>query len=292
MNLLQTSLFLLSVVALSTAQAEVRVVDDAGNTVTLPQPAKRIVSLAPHVTELLYAAGAGGSLVGTVEYSDFPVAAKKIPRVGSHNAFDLEKIIALKPDLILMWQSGTVKGPVEKLRQIGIPIYASEPHILEDIAQNLRQLGMLADTESKAKLASDQFLAKLKSLRVRYRTKKPLSVFYQIWHQPLMTINGQHMISQVIELCGGRNVFASLSALAPKVSLEAVLAENPQVIVGGSVATANPNWKEDWNKWPQLRAVKDQHIFYVNPDHLQRHTPRILEGAEALCHQLEGARHQ
>lgn len=264
--------------------------DDTGNVVTLRQPAKRIVSLAPHVTELLYAVGAGGLLVGTVEYSDYPLPAKKIPRVGSHSAFDLERIVALKPDLVMVWQSGTVKSPVEKLRQMGIPIYSSEPHVIEDIARNMRQLGVLAGTEKAANKASDKFLAKLSDLKLRYHNKDTVSVFYQIWHEPLMTINGKHMISQLIELCGGRNVFANLSALAPKVNLEAVLAENPEVIVGGSVAVANPNWEEDWKKWPQLRAVKNQNIFYVNPDHVQRHTPRILQGAEVLCRQIEQAR--
>jgi iron complex transport system substrate-binding protein len=271
-------------------QAAVKVTDDAGGIVVLQQPAKRIVSLAPHVTELLYAAGAGDAIVGTVEYSDYPPSAKKLPRVGSHNAFDLERIIALKPDLVVVWQSGTIKSPVQKLRQMGIPIYSSEPKVLEDIARNLRQLGMLAGTEKIANITSDKFLAKLKTLRERYQTKNPVSVFYQIWHQPLMTINGSHMISQLIELCGGHNVFAELSALAPKISLEAVLAKNPQVIVGGSVVAANPDWKQDWNKWPQLRAVKSQHIFYVDPDLVQRHTPRILQGAEVLCQQLERVR--
>lgn len=290
MNGLQIIVFWLLVVYWPMAQALLIVTDDAGNKVTLLQPAKRIISLAPHVTELLYAAGAGDRLVGVVEHSDYPPAAKKLPRVGSYNALDLERIVALRPDLLVMWQSGTLQSPVQKLRKMGIPVYASEPRKLEDIARNLRQLGILAGTEKTARAASNQFLNTLKKLRTRYRTKKPVWVFYQIWNRPLMTINGKHMISQIIELCGGRNIFSGLSALAPKISLEAVLAKNPQVIVGGSVAKANPNWKKDWNKWPQLSAVKNQDIFYVNPDHLQRHTPRILQGAEALCRKLEDVR--
>ena len=267
-----------------------KVVDDAGNHISLSQPAKRIISLAPHATELLFAAGAGEFIVGTVEHSDYPLAAKKIPRIGSHNTFDLERIVALKPDLIVIWQSGTAKAPVEKLRALGLPVFASEPQTLPDIAHNLRQLGELSGTQDIANKASEDFLEQLTQLQSRFASNETISVFYQIWHQPMMTVNGVHMISQVIELCGGKNVFAGLSALAPKISLEAVLAKNPQVIVGGSVAEANPNWKKGWSNWPQVQAVKNQHIFYVAPDFLQRQTPRILKGAEVLCEKLESVR--
>ncbi|HEC20554.1 MAG TPA: cobalamin-binding protein [Gammaproteobacteria bacterium] len=274
------------------AQASVSVKDDAGNTVTLAKPAQRIISLAPHVTELLYAAGAGNRLVGAVEYSDYPEAAKSLPRVGSYNAVDLERIIALKPDLVVVWQSGTLKGSVQKLRQMGVPVFASEPQTLEDIAQNLRRLGQLAGTDKTASAAAERFLTGLNRLRARYGHSEPVSVFYQVWQQPLMTIGGRHMISQVIELCGGRNIFAGLSALAPRVSLESVLAKNPQVIVGGGVTENNPQWKEYWQQWPQIRAVKNSHVYSVNPDLLQRQTPRILLGAEVLCEQLEQVRNK
>ena len=270
--------------------ATISVTDDAGNRLTLAQPAMRIISLAPHVTELLFAAGAGEQLVGTVEHSDYPQAAKNITRIGSHNAIDLERIVALKPDLIVVWQSGTAVAPVEKLRQLGLPVYASEPETLQDIARNLRDLGTLAGTQASANTASNAFLEKLSQLKLRYAAEKTVSVFYQVWHQPMMTVNGAHMISQVIELCGGHNVFADLPALAPKISLESVLLKDPQVIIGGSVVEANPDWKKDWDKWPQIRAVKEQQIFYINPDYLQRQTPRILEGAELLCEKLESVR--
>lgn len=270
--------------------AEISLVDDAGNTVSLQNPARRIISLAPHVTELLYAAGAGEYIVGAVSYSDYPEVAKKLPRIGGYNAFDLEAIMALRPDVVVAWKSGNPDGPVQKLRDLGIPVYFSEPQALEDVAHNLRQLGKLAGTHKLAQAASDGFLAQLKNLRARYQAQQTVSVFYQIWHQPLMTINGEHIISQVISLCGGRNVFAKLPMLAAKISREAVLAENPEVIVGGGVAAANPNWKQDWYQWPRMRAVKNKSLFYINPDLIQRHTPRILQGTEVLCRQLAQVR--
>jgi iron complex transport system substrate-binding protein len=282
--------FWLGVATLAAADISVR--DDSGASVSLPKPAQRVISLAPHVTELLYAAGGGDAVVGAVSYSDYPPAAKRLPRVGSYNAFDLEAIVALQPDLIVAWKSGNPSSPVEKLRQLGIPVFLSEPHALEDVASNLRRLGQLLGSETVADAASEAFLARLAALRSAYQGKAPVSVFYQVWYQPLMTINGEHLISQVIELCGGRNVFADLPTLAPKVSLEAVLAKNPEAIVAGSAADKHPQWKQDWRRWPQLRAVQQDNLVYVNPDLLQRHTPRILQGASTLCRQLDQVRRQ
>ncbi len=270
--------------------ADVSVVDDAGRTVTLAAPAQRIVSLAPHVTELLYAAGAGKYIVGTVSYSDYPAAAKKLPRVGSYNAFDLEAIVALQPDLIVAWQSANPAAALEKLQALFIPVFFSEPRQLEDVAGNLERLGKLTANEVIADAASAAFRRKLQKLRNQYREAREVSVFYQVWHQPLMTINGEHIISQVIELCGGRNVFASLPTLAPKISLEAVLRKDPEVVVAGNSALNHSDWKDDWRRWPALRAVKNNHLFYVNPDIIQRHTPRILQGAAVLCQQIETVR--
>lgn len=274
----------------ATGQAALSVVDDSGATVTLEQPARRIISLAPHVTELLYAAGAGEYIVGAVAYSDYPEAAKQLPRVGSNNAFDIEAILAQSPDLLVAWQSGNPWGPIAKLRELGIPVFLSEPRALEDVAENLRRLGILTGTEQTANLEADTFLARLSGLRSRYQGKVPVTVFYQIWHQPLITINDEHIISEVIRLCGGRNIFANLPALAPKVGMESILSLDPQAIVAGGVAAVHPNWQQDWQAWPQLRAVKNSHLFHVNPDLMQRHTPRLLQGAEILCEQLDGLR--
>lgn len=284
-------LLVLFYLSLSTnSYAGLSVEDDAGNTVTLVQPAKRIISLAPHVTELLFAAGAGQHIVGAVSYSDYPDAAKKLPRVGAYNAFDLEAIVALKPDLVVAWESANPAAALEKLQALSIPVFYSEPRRLEDVASSLERFGKLAATEHVAKTASAMFRKQLAGLRAKYSTKKPVSVFYQVWHQPLMTINGEHIISQVIELCGGRNVFSDLPTLAPKISLEAALQKDPEVIVAGNSALNHPGWKDDWKRWSDLRAVKNGHLFYVNPDIIQRHTPRILQGAEVLCKQIEMVR--
>lgn len=283
-------LILVAFVSANRSYAAVSVVDDAGRTVTLVAPAQRIISLAPHITELLYAAGAGKYIVGTVSYSDYPVAAKKLPRVGSYNAFDLEAIVALQPDLIVAWQSANPAAALEKLQALSIPVFFSEPRQLEDVAGNLERLGKLTANEAIADAASVAFRRELEKLRNQYRAVREVSVFYQVWHQPLMTINGEHIISQVIELCGGRNVFASLPTLAPKISLEAVLRKDPEVVVAGNSALNHSGWKDDWRRWPVLQAVKNNHLFYVNPDIIQRHTPRILQGAAVLCKQIETVR--
>ncbi len=272
------------------SHASVSVVDDTGRTVTLAAPAQRIISLSPHVTELLYATGAGEHIVGAVSYSDYPAAAKKLPRVGSYNAFDLESIVALQPDLIVAWQSANPAAALEKLQALSIPVFLSEPRQLEDVASNLERLGKLTAKDTVANAASAAFRHKLLELRSKYSVARTVSVFYQVWYQPLMTVNGEHIISQVIELCGGRNVFASLAILAPKISLEAVLRKDPEVIVAGNSALNHPDWKDDWRRWSALQAVKKNHLFDVNPDILQRHTPRILQGAEVLCEHIEAVR--
>ena len=291
MRSLKYPIFCLLFVMTTFARADVQVVDDIGNMVSLKQPARRIISLSPHITEILFAAGAGQSIVGVVEYSDYPQAAKALPRIGNFNAFDLEAILALHPDLIVAWHSGNPIAPVEKLRRLGIPVFLSEPRALEDVATNLQRLGRLAGTESVADGVAENFLRELSQLRRQYQDKQPVSVFYQIWHRPLMTINHQHMISQAISLCGGQNVFADLPVLDSRISLEAVLAADPQVIIGGGVAVSYPQWKQDWRQWPQLQAVRSGNLFEMPADILQRQSPRILQGVKTLCEIIDQVRH-
>lgn len=264
--------------------------DDLGRTVTLASPARRIVSLAPHATELLFAAGAGAQVIGTVEHSDHPPAAQKIPRVGRYDSLDLESIVALEPDLIVAWHSGNPRHQVDRLRDLGFAVYVSEPRSLDDIAATLERLGTLAGTARSAGEAAAAFRAELSHLRQRYGSQRPVRVFYEIWNRPLMTVNGDQIISQVIALCGGRNVFADLPTLAAQVDLEAVLAADPEAIVGGGMGETRPEWLDDWRAWPQLQAVRRGNLFFVHPDLIQRATPRILEGARLLCGQLEQAR--
>ena len=275
---------------LGCAAAEIAVTDSAGATLRLAQPASRIISLSPHITELLFAVGAGDRVVAAVEYSNYPDQARKLPRIGAHSAFDLERIAALKPDLAIAWLSGNPPGQVAQLRRLGIPIFISEPKRLVDIPDSLRKFGRLAGTDGEA--AANAYEARLTSIRTRYGNASPVGVFYAIWNKPLMTVGGSHVISDAIALCGGFNVFADITQPAAHVALEAVLRADPEVIVASGMDEARPEWLDDWRRWPQLRAARRDNLVFIPPDLLQRHTPRILDGTERLCVALEQARQQ
>lgn len=266
-----------------------RVTDDTGRTVILAQPAQRIVSLAPHVTELLFAAGAGDRVVGAVEYSDYPPAARSIPRVGGYSRIDIERLLALKPDLVIAWAGGNHAGDIERLVQLGIPLYVSDPHRLDEVADDIERLGLLAGSVPVARRAAQAFRARRADLQRKYGGRPPVRLFYQIWNQPLMTVNGAHVISDVIRLCGGVNVFAGQPLPAPSVDPEAVLRADPEVIVASGMADERPGWLDDWRRYPLL-AVQRGNLFFIPPDLLQRHTPRLLDGAERLCRALDTAR--
>lgn len=270
--------------------APVSVVDDTGHIVTLAAPAKRIVSLAPHVTELLYAAGAGDRVVATVEHSDYPDAAAKLPRVGGYSRIDLEAVAAAKPDLVIAWQSGNAAAHLDKLQSLGLPLFLSQPNRIEDVATSLEKLGQLAGTAPAAEAAADRFRRQLADLDKRYRQRSKVRVFYQVWKQPLLTVGGHQIISDVIRLCGGENVFANLDTMAPTVSVEAVLAANPEAIVASGMGEERPDWLDDWKRWTRVTAVARGNLFFIPPALIQRHTPRLLQGAERLCEQLETAR--
>ena len=274
------------------AHAEIKVSDDTGQALALNQPARRIISMAPHATELLYAAGAGGRIVATVEYANYPEAAKSLPRVGSFSAFDLERIASLKPDLAIVWGSGNPPGQVAQLRRLGIPVFVSEPQQLDDIPATLRRLGQLAGTTAVAEPAARAFVARRDALAARYAGKPLVTVFYEIWNQPLMSVGGTHIIGAVLALCGGRNIFAGISQPAVTISLEAVLRADPEAIIASGMGEERPEWLDDWRRWPQLAAVKRGNLFFVPPDQLQRHTPRLLDGAERLCEALDRVRAQ
>lgn len=274
----------------SSAWAEVSVLDDSHRSIHLSHPAKRIVSLAPNVTELLFEIGAGDKIVGTVEYSDYPPAAKTIPRIGRHNALDLEAIVLLKPDLVIAWQSGNPVQQVEKLVNLGIPVYYSELRKLKDVADTLQRFGQLTGLHGKAQQAQQAFEARYRRLKKDYQHKSKIKAFYEIWNQPMMSVNGDHIINEVIELCGGENVFKSLAPLTPTVNVEAVLLADPEVIIASGVGDDPPPWLGEWDRWRQLAAVKHGHVYYVNPDYIHRQTSRILIGAERVCSLLDKSR--
>lgn len=275
---------------LGVAQAQVAVRDDTGLTVRLAAPARRIVSLAPHITETLFAAGAGDRIVGTVDYSDYPEAARKIPTVGGYSRVNLESVLALKPDLVIGWESGNSAAHLEKLRALGMPIYITQPDRIEDVAHSIEDYGRLAGTADTADAAARVFRKQLAELKARYGSRPPLRVFYQVWKQPLTTVNGEQIISDAIRTCGGVNVFADLKGLAPNVSVEAVLAADPDVVVASGMDEARPEWLDDWRRWPQMKAVARGNLYFVPPGLIQRHTPRLLEGTRMLCEHLETAR--
>ncbi len=272
------------------AMAGITVTDDNGRVVTLPRPARRILSLAPHVTELLFAAGAGGKIVGAVEYSNYPEPAKTIPRIGNNLQLDLERIVSLKPDLIVVWLHGNAQRQLDKLLTLGIPVFYNEPHRLPDIARSIEQFGRLAGTEAAALPVARAFSARESELRARYAGRSLVRVFYQIWERPLMTINGNQIINDVITLCGGQNVFAGLKPLVPPVSIEAVLAADPEAIGTAVIDTNRQNGLENWKQWPHLTATARNNFFLIPADLISRHTPRILEGAQQVCEHLEAAR--
>ena len=283
-------LLLLALVLANPASAAIAVRDDGGATLTLAQPARRIVTLAPHLAETLYAAGAGDALVGAVEYSSYPAAARNKPSVGGYSRLDLEAIVALKPDLVIAWQSGNSVAQIERLRALGLIVYLSQPRRIDDIASEIERLARLAGTEAVGDAAAARFRQRLSSLRQRYGARPPVRTFYQIWQQPLMTVGGAQIISSVIGLCGGENVFSRLPALAPTVSVEAVIAANPEAIVASGMGESRPEWLDDWKRWTSITAVARDNLFFVPPDLIQRHTPRLLDGAERLCQHLETAR--
>ncbi|MFN7086097.1 MAG: cobalamin-binding protein [Burkholderiales bacterium] len=268
------------------AMAAVTLADDRGQAVALAMPAQRIVTLAPHLAEIVSAAGAGGKLAGVARFSDFPEAASRLPQVGDSSRVDLERIVALKPDLILAWQSGNQAADIARLERLGFPVFVTEAARLDDIPRLLRAAGALAGTLPEAERAAQKFMNKINALKNKYDARPPLRVFYEVWHRPLITVNGRHMISDVIRLCGGRNVFADAAGLTPVVSEEAVLAARPDVVVGGgSAARFAAQWRA--SAAPALRGLP---VFHIDPDIMQRSTPRIVEGARLLCERLESVR--
>jgi len=260
------------------------VTDDRGETLALNPPVQRIVALAPFITELVFAAGAGGKLVGVSEYSDYPQQAESIVRIGDAAHADLERIAALQPDLVLAWKSGNHAGDITKLEYFGIKVFVMEPIKLSDIPRLLRGIGELARTSDTAEAAARHFESKLEMLRDQYSMRRPVTVFYEIWNEPLMTINGAHMISSVLRLCGGVNPFAASRALTPIISAESLVAADPEVIMTGIARDA------DWQRFAMLKAVRDHRVFFVPPDLLERQSTRILQGANEICRQLDKVR--
>jgi iron complex transport system substrate-binding protein len=272
------------------ARAAITVQDDDGRTVTLQKPATRVIALAPHVTEMVYAAGGGDKLLASVDYADYPEAAKKLPRVGSNRQMDMERIISMKPDLIVVWMHGSSERQIEQIRALGIPMFHSEPKKLDDIAANLQRIGRLLGTESVAEPAAAALRTRLASLMAQYSHRPPVRMFYQVWDKPLYTLNGAHIVSDAARVCGGVNIFAPLKVTAPIVSIEAVLQEDPEAIFTSSEKASEEDSAQIWRPFANLAAVRQNNIFRIDGNLLNRSGPRMIAGTAAMCEKLELAR--
>jgi iron complex transport system substrate-binding protein len=260
--------------------APVPVIDDAGQTLEFVRPPQRIISLSPHLTELLFAVGAGAQVVGVDSASDYPQAARTLARVGDYSRINYERILALQPDLVLVWVGGNRAADIHGLEKMGLPVLHTQATRLDDVARLLRLIGLASGHAEQGETAAQDFSHRLSALRQRHAHAEAVPVFYQVWDRPLMTVGGTHWISDALALCGARNIFADLHALSPVVSLEAVLRRAPALIVSGSDA---PDMRSQWQRFASLPAVKNRAFVRVDADRLHRLSPRLVEGVAELC---------
>jgi vitamin B12 transport system substrate-binding protein len=251
-------------------------------------PAKRVIALSPHAVEMLYAIGAGSTILATTDHADFPAAALDIPRIAGYYGAQIERVIELNPDLVVVWGSGNKAEDIERIKELGFKVFNSDPKSLEAVAVDLKALGELTGHEDEANKVADDYLAELAELRQQNLAKAEVKVFYQLWSTPLMTVSKNSWIQQIIEVCHGDNVYFEAASDYPQVSLEAVLLKMPEVILQsqdkGNILGV------DWSQWQEIPAVKHKHIYQLNADLLHRAAPRALLGVNALCEALDKAR--
>jgi len=272
--------------AVSAAAHALQATDDRGVTISLERPAWRMVTLAPHLAEIAFAAGAGAKLAGVSSFSRHPAEAERLPVVASYGRVDIERLIALRPDLVLAWRSGNSALQIDRLERIGIRVFVTEARTLADIPRITRLVGALTGGAALADEHARQFETGIEDLRRRHTQERRVAVFLEIWHRPMLTVNGAHLISDAIRICGGRNVFAAAKALTPLVSREQILDARPEAIVTGAARVAT----EAWKGLEPVPAVRNRRIYAVEPDLLHGQGPRLLEGVRALCQRLELAR--
>ncbi|MGR6501177.1 cobalamin-binding protein [Shewanella sp. Koi 1] len=254
----------------------------------MAEPAKRIIALSPHAVEMLYAIGAGESIVAATDYADYPEAAKKIPSIGGYYGIQIERVLELNPDLIVVWDTGNKAEDINQLKSLGFKLYSSSPKMLEDVAKEIEELGALTGRTEQANQVAADYRTELLQLRSENAAKSEPKVFYQLWSTPLMTVAKNSWIQQIIGVCHGKNVFYDAASDYPQVSLENVLMTLPEVILQSE---EEGNVKGvDWSKWTEIPAVKNQHIYQLNADLLHRATPRALLGVKAVCDALDKAR--
>ena len=269
--------------------ADIELPQADGTVLVLPHPAQSIITLAPNLAELVYAAGSGDRLIATVEYSDYPQAAARLPRVGDAFRLDLEQILSLKPDLVIAWDSGNPHAAIARLRALDVATWSIEIHEPADIASVLEQIGQATGKPETAREAAEQIRLELAELQQQYAGATAVSYFYQVAASPLYTINGQHLVSRGFALCGGTNVFQDAAMLAPQVSYEAVIAADPQVLLA-SASPGEENSLDRWLDWPRMRAVRNGSLFTLPADEISRATPRTLDALAEGCRLLNKLR--
>jgi iron complex transport system substrate-binding protein len=285
---------LLMLAALATfsapAPAAITVTDDAGRTLTLAQTPQKIVSLAPGGTEMLFAAGAGDRVIATVEFSDEPPAARKIPRIGDATSIDVERLVALRPDVVIVWEGGGNVANVRKLEDLGMPLYRQKAETLAAMPASLRRLGALTGTRETAERGAADIEARMARLTQRFERGERLTVLLEVWNRPIYTVGGKHLMSDSLRLCGARNVFDDLNDLGPAVDVEAIIARDPQMIVAVAPPGAAREWLADWRRFGTMRAVRENRLVPFEDSRLSRLGPSAVAGTEALCEAIDTAR--
>jgi len=266
------------------------ITDDTGKTVTLPAIPTRIVSLAPGATEMLFAAGAGKHVIATVEYSDDPPAAKQVPRIGDVVAIDMERLVALRPEVAVVWPGGGNPAQIEEISRMHIPMYRQQVNTLADIAGSLRRLGALASTRDVAEQVAQKIETRLATLTRTYGSSRHPSVLMEVWNHPFYTVGGTHLMSDALRICGARNVFGDLKELGPVIDVEAVVARDPDIIVAAAPPGAGAEWLADWKRFTTLRAVRNGNLIAFEDQRLTRLGPSVVDATEALCKALAKAR--
>jgi iron complex transport system substrate-binding protein len=275
--------------ASASSHAPRTVADDLGQLVSVAPPPLRIVSLSPGGTEMLFAAGAGAEVIGTVQYSDEPPAARAVPRIGDAVAIDMERLVALRPDAVVAWPAGGNPAQQAKIASLGVPLYQQQVVRLTDLPGSVRRLGVLAGTQAAAEREAQELEARLAALERRYAGaaghvggRRP-TVLLQVWNRPLYTVGGRHLMSDALAICGARNVFADLSEPSPLVDIEAVIARNPDIILTAAPRGEGAAWVSDWKRYPALSAVRSGRVIAFEDQGLSRLGPSVIDATENLC---------
>lgn len=289
-RIIRGSSLLLLAASMQALAAGIDVVDDTGAHLSLPEPARRIVSLAPGATEMLFGAGAGSQVIATVAYSEEPAAARKVPRIGDANAIDMERLLVLKPQVVVYWPGGNNPAQIGQLKRLGFTLYGQQVNRLADLGDSLRRLGALAGTSLIARQHAAQIETQLLALRERYSKRAPVTALLETWNQPLYTVGGHQLMSDALAICGAVNIFGDVVQLSPAVQVEAVITRDPDLIIAAAPPGDGPQWLRAWQKFPALKAVRTGNLLDFTDQALSRLGPSVVGATAALCRQIDSAR--